>query len=145
MQMQAAKTFKVGDLTIETPWMRATPKGAPVAGGYMKITNNGTTADRLVGGSIEGAKRFEVHEMSMDGSVMRMRELPNGLEIKPGATVELKPAGLHIMGFDLAGGFTAGQTVKGTLKFEKAGEVAIEYTVTPIGAGAPDHAGHGQH
>jgi copper(I)-binding protein len=49
------------------------------------------------------------------------------------------------MGFDLAGGFTAGQTVKGTLKFEKAGEVAIEYTVAPIGAGAPDHAGHGQH
>ena len=132
-----AATFKIGDLTIETPWLRATPQGAKVAGGYMKIVNNGKEADRLTGGTLERAGRFEVHEMSMVGNVMQMRPLPDGLEIKPGASVELKPGGFHIMGIDLAGGYAAGQTVKGTLTFAKAGTVAIEYKVAPIGAGAP--------
>ena len=63
----------------------------------MKITNTGTTPDRLVGGATEVAKRFEIHEMSMDGGVMKMRELANGLEIPPGATVELKPGSYHLM------------------------------------------------
>jgi copper(I)-binding protein len=137
----AASVFKIGDLTIETPWLRATPQGAKVAGGYMKIVNNGKEADRLTGGTIERAGRFEVHEMSMAGNVMQMRPLPDGLEIKPGASVELKPGGFHIMGMDLQSGYAAGQIVKGTLTFAKAGTVAIEYKVAPIGAGAPSH-GH---
>jgi copper(I)-binding protein len=62
----------------------------------------------------------------MTGGVMRMRELPAGLEVKAGDTVEFKPSGLHVMGVDLARGYVAGETVKGTLKFEKAGEVPIE-------------------
>jgi copper(I)-binding protein len=132
-----APTFKIGDLLIETPWLRATPQGAKVAGGYMKIVNNGKEADRLTGGTIERAGRFEVHEMTMAGNVMQMRPLADGLEIKPGETVELKPGGFHIMGMELSGGYTQGQIVKGTLVFAKAGTVAIEYKVVPIGAGAP--------
>ena len=136
----AGKIFKAGDLVIETPWIRATPRGANVAGGYMKITNTGKEPDRLVGGTLERAQRFEVHEMAMVDNVMKMRPLPAGIALKPGATVELKPGGFHIMAMQLAGGYSQGQTVKGTLKFEKAGTVEIEYAVGGMGT-APAH-GH---
>jgi periplasmic copper chaperone A len=135
--MAAARTFKAGDLVIEAPWVRATPQGAQVAGGYMKITNTGKEPDRLVGGTLDQAGRFEVHEMTMEDSVMKMRPLPRGLEIKPGATVELKPGGYHVMGLGLQGGYSQGQTIKGTLKFEKAGTISVEYVVGPMGGGAP--------
>ena len=59
-----AHDFQVGPLVINHPWSRATPKDAPVAGGYLKITNTGTTPDRLIGGSSEAAGRFEIHEMA---------------------------------------------------------------------------------
>jgi copper(I)-binding protein len=137
--MPAPKTFKIGPITIETPWLRATPKGAKVAGGYMRITNTGSGPDRLVGGTLEHAGGFEIHEMTMVDNVMRMRPLPKGLEIKPGQTVELAPGGYHVMGMALQGGFTEGQTVRGTLRFEKAGTVNIEYAVRPIGAGQHHH------
>jgi periplasmic copper chaperone A len=114
-----------------------------VAAGYMKITNTGKEADRLIGGTIDQAGRFEVHEMTMVDNVMRMRPLPNGLEIKPGETVELKPGGYHIMGLDLQGGYAEGQTVKGALKFEKAGTVDLEYRVSSVGAAQPPMPGMG--
>jgi copper(I)-binding protein len=127
------KTFNAGSLTVETPWLRATPQGAQVAGGYMKIINKGPAPDRLLGGTLDRARRLEIHEMTMIDNVMRMRPLPNGIEIKPGETVELKPGGYHIMGMELQGRFTEGQTVKGTLQFEKAGSVNVEYAVRAIG------------
>ena len=145
MQMGAgAKIYKAGSLSIEAPWTRATPGGAQVAGGFMKITNSGSEADRLVGGSVPFAGRFEVHEMAMDGGVMKMRET-KGLEIKPGQTVELKPGGYHVMFMGLKQGPKEGQTIKGTLMFEKAGTVEIEYRVAPIGAAAPAGGGHSSH
>ena len=69
----AAHDGKADDLTIEHPWLRATPGGAQVAGGYVTILNKGNAPDRLVGGSIEAATTFELHQMSMDGGVMTMR------------------------------------------------------------------------
>ena len=63
-----AHDYKAGSIAVGHPWTRATPKNAPVAGGYLKITNSGTTPDRLTGGSVEVAKRFEIHEMKMDGA-----------------------------------------------------------------------------
>jgi copper(I)-binding protein len=133
---------------IEGPWARATPGGAQVAGGYMKITNTGTDADRLVGGSLPIASEVEVHEMAMSGNVMKMRRLAEGLEIKPGQTVELKPGSYHLMFTGLRSGLKAGQTVKGTLAFEKAGTVEVEYKVVPIGAqsgGGAKGGGHSHH
>ena len=138
--------FKVGNIVIETPWIRATPHGASVAGGYMKITNNGKEPDRLIAVTLEGAPRVELHQMSMSGSVMQMRPLAKGIEIKPGAAVELKPGGYHVMAMDLTQGFTEGGVVKGTLTFEKAGKVEIEYRVGPVGAASPGHSpGRTQH
>ena len=132
--------FKAGDIVIETPWIRATPRGASVAGGYMKIINNGKESDRLIAATLEGAPRVELHEMSMSGSVMQMRPLARGIEIKPGATVELKPGGYHVMAMDLTRGFKEGVVIKGALTFEKAGRVEIEYRVGPVGAASPGHS-----
>jgi copper(I)-binding protein len=142
-----AMDYDLGPLHIAQPWARATPKGASVAGGYMKITNKGTAPDRLVGGSASFAGRFEIHEMTMDQGVMRMRPLAKGLEIKPGQTVELKPGSFHVMFMDLKAPLEKGQNVKVTLEFEKAGKVDVEYTVEAIGASSAGHgppaAGHG--
>jgi copper(I)-binding protein len=129
-----AHDYTVGNLKIIHPWARATPKGASVGGGYMSITNTGSTADRLVGGSSPIAGRLEVHEMSMDNGVMRMRPVKGGLEIKPGETVELKPGSFHIMMLDLKEPIKQGEPVKGTLTFEKAGSVDVEYAVVAPGA-----------
>ncbi|WP_284178158.1 DUF1775 domain-containing protein [Rhabdaerophilum sp. SD176] len=138
----AVQVIRAGDLEITAPWSRATPGGAKVAGGFMRITNKGAAPDRLIGGSVEIAGIFEVHEMRMDGNVMRMRALEKGLEIKPGETVELKPGGYHVMFIDLRKPLKAGDAVKGTLVFEKAGTVEVSYTVQTMGGGGHDHGQH---
>jgi periplasmic copper chaperone A len=134
-----AHDFKVGLIEIAHPWSRATPKGATVAGGYLKITNTGTVPDRLTGGSAEVAKRFELHEMRMNDGVMTMRELKGGLDIPPGKTVELKPGSYHVMLTGLARPLAKGEKLKGTLTFEKAGKVDVEFTVEGIGANPHRH------
>ncbi|HKY85901.1 MAG TPA: copper chaperone PCu(A)C [Pseudorhodoplanes sp.] len=141
----AGKTFKAGGISVEAPWSRATPGGAQVAGGYMKITNSGKDIDRLTGGSFPNAARLEIHEMKTEGGVMTMRPVAGGLEIKPGETVEFKPGGYHLMFMGLKGSLKEGQTVKGTLVFEKAGTIAVEYRVGPIGGGAPAAGGGHKH
>jgi uncharacterized protein YcnI/copper(I)-binding protein len=130
-----------GDLMISTAWTRATPPGAKVAGGYLTVTNNGKAADRLTGGSFEGGGRIEVHEMSMNDGVMKMRALDGGLDIKPGATVKLEPGGYHLMMLDLTKPLARGDKVKAHLDFEKAGRVDVELDVNAVGATAPA-AGH---
>jgi copper(I)-binding protein len=138
-----AHDYTLGALKIHHPWARATPKGAQVAGGYMSITNTGTTPDRLVGGSTDVATGFSVHEMSMANGVMKMRELPNGLEIKPGETVVLKPNGYHIMLTGLKEPLKQGEHVDATLKFQKAGDVKVFFLVAGIGSMNGESGGAG--
>lgn len=130
----SADDIKVGTLQISAPWARATPKGAAVGGGYLKITNTGTTADRLLGGSTDVAGGVEVHEMSMSGGTMKMRHLANGLEIEPGQTVELKPGGYHLMFTHLKQQLQQGQHFKATLQFEKAGKADVDFSIAGIAA-----------
>jgi copper(I)-binding protein len=134
--LAAPEAIKAGALQIEAPWLRATPGGAKVAAGYLRITNTGSEADRLTGASMPLAPRGEVHEMSMQNGVMRMRELAQGLAISPGKTVELKPGGFHLMFPDLKGPLKEGQAVDVTLTFEKAGSVSVPFPVQGLG-GAP--------
>jgi copper(I)-binding protein len=129
-----ARDYKVGAITIADPWSRVTPKGASVAAGYMKVTNKGTTADRLISGSSDIAPTFEVHEMSMDDGVAKMRPIKGGLEIKPGETIELKPGSFHVMFVGLKKPLTAGEHITATLVFEKAGTINVEYDVRAMGA-----------
>jgi copper(I)-binding protein len=133
MPAQAADV-SAGSLKISAPWARATPKGASVGGGYMTIINSGTAPDRLIGGSTDVAKSFEVHEMKMDGGVMKMRRVANGIEIKPGQTVTLEPSGYHVMLVGLKQQLKQGEHFKATLEFAKAGKVGVDFTVEGIGA-----------
>jgi copper(I)-binding protein len=142
--MVNAHDFKAGSIEISHPWARATPKGASVAGGYVKLTNTGKDPDRLIGGSVPVAARFEIHQMTTDNGVMRMRPLTGGLEIKPGESVELKPGSYHLMFLDLKAPLVAKQPLQGTLVFEKAGTVEVEYTVVPVG-GTPAPSQPGAH
>jgi periplasmic copper chaperone A len=142
----AAEDYVLGTLAIGQPWARATPRGAAVAGGYLTITNKGPAADRLMGGSTVVANRFELHSMAIEDGVARMRPVEGGVEIKPRQTVELQPGGFHIMLVGLKQPLQQGERVKGTLLFEKAGKVDVEFTVVAIGATVgPAGAGHGSH
>ena len=139
----SAQEFKAGSLVISQPWSRATAGGAKVGAGYMTITNTGNEPDRLIGGSLPQAGKFEMHEMRMENNVMTMRPLPGGIEIMPGQTVKLEPGGYHVMFMDLKEPLKQGEALKGELTFQKAGTVPIEYKVGAIAAGSHgDKAGH---
>jgi copper(I)-binding protein len=129
-----AQAQDAGALKITAPWARATPKGASIGGGYMKITNTGNAPDRLVGGASDVAGRFEIHEMSMDNGVMKMRQLTKGIEFKPGQAIEFKPGGYHVMFVGLKKPLTQGEHVKATLQFEKAGKIDVDFMIEGIGA-----------
>lgn len=132
-----AHDYKVGSLEIGNPWTRATPPSAQSGGGFLTITNKGTTPDRLVAVRSTASNKAEIHEMKMDGNVMRMRELEKGLEIPPGATVELKPGSYHLMFMGLKAPFAKDAKIPATLVFEKAGSVDVELSVAAMGAASP--------
>jgi hypothetical protein len=135
-----AQTYTIGAIEIGNPWARATPKGAPVAGAYMTITNKGAEADRLIGISSPVATQVEVHQMSMNNGVMSMRPVPGGLEIKPGETVVLNPESFHLMLMGLKQPLTQGERMKVTLDFAKAGKIDLDYAVESMGAQGPSAA-----
>jgi copper(I)-binding protein len=135
-----AEGIKAGDLTIEKPWARATPKGADVGAAYVEIRNAGGDADKLTGGSADFAN-VEIHEMSMQGNVMQMRELKDGLAIPAHGDVKLSPGGYHLMLTGLKHPLVRGETAKVTLTFERAGAVTIEFPVVGIGASGGDMKG----
>lgn len=142
-----AQDYKVGNLEIEHPYARATMPGAPVSGGYMVIRNTGSEADRLVAGSADFAGKVEIHEMMMDGDVMKMREIEGGLEIPAGGEVILKPGGYHVMFMMLKEQLNEGESRKATLTFEKAGTIEVEFNVEVVTPGSMkqgnmDHSGH---
>jgi len=138
-----AADYDVGSIHITQPWARATPKGATSGAAYMTITNKGTTPDRVNCVSSDASAQCQIHSMTMEGGVMKMRPFEGGLEIKPGETVTLAPSGSHVMLVALRHPLEAGQKVKATLKFDKAGMVDVEYPVAAIGASAPGSAGDG--
>jgi copper(I)-binding protein len=131
-----AQDVKAGDLTIEKAWARATPKGAEVGAGYLEIRNDGAAPDRLTGGSADFGN-VEIHEMSMAGGVMKMRQLKDGLEIPAHGSVKLAPNGYHVMFTDLKRPLVKGESVKATLTFEHAGAVVVDFAVQGVGAAGP--------
>jgi periplasmic copper chaperone A len=140
-----AQDVRVGDLTVHEPWLRAVPAGAPVAGGYVRITNNGTVEERLTGVESDIAGHIMLHAMAVTDGIMTMRGLDDGLSIAPGATVELKPGGMHIMFMDLQRRPKPGESFTGTLLFAHAGPVEVTFAVAPIGAKGPMPASQHTH
>jgi periplasmic copper chaperone A len=135
--------YDVGPMHIEQPWARSTPKGASTGAGYLTVTSAATAPDRLTCASTDAATKCEIHSMTMEGGVMKMRPVEGGVEIKPGETVTLKPGSLHMMFVDLKHPLEPGKTVEVTLQFAKAGTVKVELPVLPLGAPAPNAAASG--
>ncbi|WP_246184794.1 copper chaperone PCu(A)C [Paracoccus aestuariivivens] len=138
----AAAEITVGDLKISSPFSRATPPGAPVGGGFLTVANGGSADDRLVSASSPAAEKVEIHEMAMEGDVMKMRQLPDGLPIPAGTSVDLKPGGFHLMLMGLKQPLIEGESVPLTLEFEKAGKVDLSLQVGPMNAKGNEHAHH---
>ena len=141
-QAASAHEVKQGDLTIGHPWSRATLPGAKVAAGYLTVKNAGSTPDRLISVSADIAGKGEIHEMTVKDGVMNMRPLADGLEIPAGGEVKLEPGSYHLMFKDLKAPAVEGVKFPGTLTFEKAGTVKIEFAVNKAG-GEADHSAHG--
>jgi periplasmic copper chaperone A len=116
----------LAQVKVEQAWARPTVAGQQGGGGFLSITSK--AADRLLSGSTPAAERFELHTMSMKGDVMEMRQV-DAIELPAGKTVELKPGGLHVMFIGLKQPLTIGSKVPVTLKFEKAGDLKVEFDV----------------
>ena len=133
MAQGVTKTVKTDAIKIEGAYTRATAPGQQVAGGFMKIDNKGNVADQLVSASSPAAGEVQLHEMAMEGNVMKMRQVKD-IAVPAGGSVELKPGGYHLMFLNLKGPFAAGQTVPVKLKFAKAGELEVKMPVNAMGA-----------
>jgi periplasmic copper chaperone A len=121
---------ELGLLKISKAYAKAMLPGQPAGAGYLIIENTGGEADRLISATSDASPDVEIHEMKMEGDVMKMRQLSEGLDIPAGGKVELKPGGYHLMFMDVESPFEEGETLKVNLNFEKAGEVQIELPVT---------------
>jgi len=128
----AAASGAFAQVKVEQPWARPTVEGQMAGGAFLKIQNVGG-ADRLLSASSSAAGMVQLHTMSMEGDVMKMREV-EAIDLPAGKTVELKPGGLHLMLMGLKSPLKEGSKVPLTLKFEKAGEVKVE---VPVAAKAP--------
>jgi hypothetical protein len=123
-----AHRYKVGEIDVGHPHARATAPGQPTGGAYLRLENRGTTADRLLSASTDVVASVEMHEMKMDGDVMRMRQV-DAIDLPAKQAVVLAPGGLHLMLIGLKAPLKAGDRFPLTLRFEKAGEVKVEVTV----------------
>jgi copper(I)-binding protein len=132
-QAVGSGTYRIGAIVVEAPWSREAPGGVKRAVGYMRITNTGQHPDRLVGGTAATTGRLEVHQSTTSDGLTQMQAIKDGLVIGPGESVELKPGAMHGMLVDLPRGPKAGEIIKGTLMFERAGAIEIEYQVGSVG------------
>jgi len=123
-----------GDIHIKHPVARATVPGQPAGAAYLSIENRGKTTDKLLAAESPAAKSVQIHTMSMEGNVMKMREV-GALPLPPGATVSMKPGdGYHIMLIGLKQPLKPGEEVPLTLTFEQAGKVNVPVRVEDKGA-----------
>jgi copper(I)-binding protein len=133
----SAALAQPAQLEVNNAWAGATPGKAENGVAYLTIQS--PTADRLVSASSPVAKKAELHTMSMQGMVMKMRPI-TGLDIPAGQPVTLKPGGEHIMLMGLDQPLHEGQSFPLTLDFEKAGPRTVTVTVEKAGARGPGPA-----
>ncbi len=137
----AAHDYLLGALKIDHPWARPTVAGQSTGGGYLSVHNSGSKTDRLLGARSPAAAAVEVHEMRMEGDVMRMREI-KALELPVGKLVTLAPGGLHLMLVGLKAPLKVGDKVPVTLRFEAAGEIDVVFHVENKAAAAAEAHKH---
>jgi hypothetical protein len=136
----AAQTQAPTAVAVEAPWARATIGNNRITAAYMTLRNGAGQADRLVAVSTP-IGRAEIHAMTMDNDVMRMRQV-TAIDIPAGGTATLQPGGVHIMLVDLRAPLRAGAQVPLVLRFDRAGTLEVSVPVLPVNATrAPAH-GH---
>jgi len=128
-----AHSFEKGELQIRHPWSRATPPGAKVGVGYLEIRNNGAQPDRLLSASTSVAQRVEMHVTERAGEVAKMRQL-RAFEVPGRERLTLEPGGAHLMLVDLVQPLKKGERFSMTLRFERAGELEVQFEVQEMGA-----------
>ena len=129
----SAHDYQLQSLRIDHPFARATPPGARSGGAFFTIENAGTRSVKLLGVASPAAASVELHQMAMEGGVMRMRSV-SAVEVRPGDKLELKPGGYHVMLSDLKEPLKAGDKFPLTLTFEGAGTIEVSVEVENIGA-----------
>jgi copper(I)-binding protein len=118
-------------ITISDPYVRAVPPGQPNSASFMTVTNAGGSDHALVGGSSPAAKVVELHTHTMEGGMMRMRQVEK-IDLPAGKEVTLKPGGLHVMLIGLKQNLTPGENVPLTLKFEDGSELTVDAPVRKL-------------
>ncbi len=127
------------NIDISNAWVRASVPGQQATGAFMTITAKDATTLRSVSSAMAGVA--ELHEMKMDGDVMRMRAVPQGLALAAGQSVVLKPGGYHVMLMDLKAGLPPNSSVPLTLVFQDAKGVQSQLELTlPVAVSAPGTA-----
>jgi periplasmic copper chaperone A len=125
-----AHEYRQGSLIVGHPWARPTAGESKVGAAYMTLKNAGQEGDMLKAASSTVAEKAEIHEHIHDaGGVMRMRRVEGGLQIAPGASVELMPGGYHIMLIGLKQKLEEGQRIPLKLTFARAGDVEVEVRI----------------
>ena len=125
----------VAAVDVRDAWARVSVPGQTASAPYAKLM--APAGARLVGGSTPAAERVEVHEMKMDGDIMRMRPVAGGIELPPRQPVELKSGGYHLMLTELKKPLVAGETVPLTLEFvDRAGRTGVARLDVPVRAAA---------
>lgn len=122
-------TIIAGELHLFDRRALETPPNARNAGGFLSIYNHASDDNRLISASSSVAERVELHTMTMENDVMRMRELEDGIELPGETQVDLQPGGLHVMFINLTGPFVEGEEVPVTLVFEGGEEQEITLPV----------------
>ncbi len=139
-----ATELVAGDLKLSAPWIRASVPGQVNGAGYVQINNQAAQADRLISATTNGVNRVELHTIINENGVAKMREVP-GIDVPASGVVKLMPGGFHIMFLGLSAPFKADTTVPVTLKFEKAGEVKVDFEIKPPTFNPGAMSGHDSH
>ncbi len=138
----AAAEFTIGDLVVGQPFAATSAKGVKAGAGYMTITNNGDTPDRLISVKAD-FPMVQMHASVEKDGIAKMVHLHDGIELLPGETVTLAPGGLHVMFMGLTEPLVEGEMVPATLIFETAGELDMEFKIEARQTIMDMHKGHG--
>ena len=119
----------VGNLKLDQIWARSAPLSGGNAAAYLSVANSGQQDDTLLSVATPIAHQAQLHNMSMEGGIMRMREMADGISLRPGETVRLAPGGMHIMLLGIKQPLKKGDHFPLTLHFEHAGTVNVDVPV----------------
>lgn len=141
MTLAPALLAESTSVSIENAWVRALPPVQQTTAAYLTLNNSGATPLRVVGATVAGAGKVEIHISREVDGLVRMEQLTT-LEVAPQATYALAPGGTHLMLFELEAMPQPGESRTLCIEFAEAAAVCTEAEVRK---GAPAQADHHHH